>query len=399
MSLEKKIAVGLLALSSAAANSGCKDLNQSGKNTENYNSIELGGVTISEAVTDSEGMAYFIEARNNEEVMVEIKVKGTSYPISNVTVLYFDHPKFKSFLMNHPAYDPEQQNAAHNSKHFYSLTAASLPVVHESMQKEQSKAAAQAYLSWTEANWEHTGCFNRDNMITLMKPGVYLMNKLGIIETIGFSEEDADEAVQYIEKTLPASAIAEVYAFVPYQNGFSASTTTITTLDIKFNGKCGETPAVQDQECDGTIFCDTFNTSGLNANKWKIVKDAGITVSGGWLSLTNPSSIATSVLENSCKDKQVELRSGSYLGSVYLGNMGLSAGKTSGILSCGNQSKTLSLAGAQNGFSLYKSGGLLSISIGGIKTSVPCPEDISYVQLKSGLNEAAKFDYVKVRCK
>ena len=75
MSLEKKIAVGLLSLSSAAL-SGCK------KNSHLY----LGGVAISEAVTDSKGKAEFIDAESEEEVTVEVDIMGTAYPISDARV-------------------------------------------------------------------------------------------------------------------------------------------------------------------------------------------------------------------------------------------------------------------------------------------------------------------------
>ena len=75
-------------------------------------------------------------------------------------------------------------------------------------------------------------------MLTLMKPGAFLMKKLGIIETFGFSKEKFDEGVQYIEDNLPESAVADVYVFIPYKHGFSASTTTITALDVKFSGGC-----------------------------------------------------------------------------------------------------------------------------------------------------------------
>ena len=389
MSLEKKIALGLL-ISSAAGMSSCK------KNTY---STTLDGVTISEAVTDSKGRASLIEAESEEEVNVDVTIQGTNFPVSDARVTYFDGSEFKGFLLSHPAFAPQLQIASHNSDHFYSLTPAALPVLHESNQKEQSHWAAVSYLTWAEANWQYTGCLNHDNMVTLMKPGVFMFKKLGVVETLGIPEDAFDKGVDYQEKNLPETAVADMYVFIPSQQGM-IGTTTITALDFRFNGKCYDAPPVQQNtECEGTVFCDTFSGNNLESGKWKIVKDAGIKVSGGWLSLTNPSSIATIGWENSCKDKQVDLRSGAWMGSVYLGNMGLSAGKTTGILSCDKQSKTLSLSGAQKGMSLYQSGGNLSVVVGGVTTSVPCSENITYVQLSAGVNQAATFDYVKVRCK
>ena len=77
--------------------------------------------------------------------------------------------------------------------------------------------------------------------------------------------------------------------------------------------------------------------------------------------------------------------------------MGLSAGKDTGVLACGDEDAIVDISGAE--LSLYKSGGLLSLLVGGKITSIPCAEDISYVQLTAGLNDLVKIDYVKVKCK
>lgn len=379
----------------------------------------LGGVTITEAVTDSEGKAYFTEEGSDEEVEVKLVIKDTDFPVSDAAVLYFGHPNFKAFLLNHDAFSPQLQIAEHNSGHVYSLTPASLQILHNSAEKERSRSGAEKYLSWAEANWEHTGCLNRDNMVTLMKPGAYLMKKLGIVETLGFSEDTFDEGVQYIEDNLPESAVAEMYVFIPYKHGFSASTTTITALDVKFSGGCsygnsntqpgddyGSSSTGSggnnnnDNDCSGMLFCDEFTGTALDASRWNVVNDSGIAISNGWLSLPNASSIAAQdQFGDSCKDKQVDLRSASYVGSVFLGNMGLSANKDTGILSCEGEDAIVNIAGAENELSLYKSGGLLSLLAGGKVTSILCSEDISYVQLTAGLNDKVEIDYVKVKCK
>ena len=382
------------------------------------NTTKISGVTISEAVTDGEGKAYFTETESGEEVEVRLVIKDTDFPVSDAAVLYFDDPDFKAFLLDHDAFSPQLQIAEHNSGHVYSLTPAVVPAPHNSHQKEHSKSGAEKYLSWAEANWEHTGCLNRENMLTLMKPGAFLMKKLGIIETLGFSEDKFDEGVQYIEDNLPESAVAEMYVFVPYKHGFSASTTTITALDIKLSGGCSygnsNAPPGDDygsgstgsggnnnnDDCSGMLFCDEFTGTSLNTSKWNIVNDSGIAVSGGWLSLPNASSIAAQdQFGDSCKDKQVHLRSASYVGSVFLGKMGLSANKDTGILACGGEDTLVNIAGAENGLSLYKSGGLLSLLVSGEVTSIPCAEDISYVQLTAGLNDTVEIDYVKVKCR
>jgi len=415
MSLEKKVSIGMFA---AFTGIGCTE-----------NTTKLGGVTISEAVTDSDGKAYFTEEETGEEVEVYLTIDKTDFPVADAAVLYFDHPDFKAFSINHPAFAPQLNIALHNSEHLYSLTPAPLQILHlkPKPEKEHSKPAGEAYLywakSWKTSGWIHTGCLNRKELVTLMKPGVFLMKILDVLETIGFSEDDVDDVGQYLEENLPESAVADLYVFIPYQHGFMGSTTTITALDVKFSGGCSYENSDWNQsgsndsytesddgdnnnsdgnvgsDCSGTLFCDEFKGTELNTSKWKVINDAGIEVYGGWLSLPSASSIATwSGLENACKDKGVELRAAPYLGSVYVGKMGLSANKNGGVLSCGNESKIVSLSGAENGASLYKSGGFLSLSVDGKVTSVPCSEDISYVQLTAGLNDKVEIDYVKVRC-
>lgn len=411
-----------LGLSAALASLGC-----TGGST-----TKLGGVIISEAMTNQEGKAFFTEEETGEEVEVKVVIKNTDFPVSDATVLYFDNQNSEGFLISHPVFQPQLNIAEHNSEHLYSLTPAPLQILHQSSEKEKSKQGANRYISWAQANWEHTGCMNRENMVTLMKPGALLMKKLGIVETFGFSEEKFDEGVQYIEDNLPKSTVADVYVFIPYKHGFSASTTTITALDIRPNGRCSDAEdykyggdsegnyepevgneskednsgsnenndGITDDQCPGTLFCDYFNGTALNPSKWNIVNDSGIEVNGGWLSLPNASSVAAqNQFGNSCKDKQVNLRSASYVGSVFLGNMGLSANKDMGILACGEEEAMVDISGAENGLSLYKSGGLLSLLVNEQVTSIPCFEDISYVQLTAGLNDKVEIDYVKVRCK
>ncbi len=392
--------------------------------TENT-SADLGGVTIYEARTDSEGKAYFTEEETGEDLEVKLLIKDTDFPVADATILYFDGPDFEAFSLNHPAFSPQLQIARHNSDHQYPLSLTPAVIPHKGSGKEQSKTGAENYLSWAEANWEHTGCLNRDNMVTLMKPGIWAMKVVGVdevINTISFSKDRFDKGVKYIRDNLPESAVADIYVFIPYKHGFSASTTTITALDVKFSGGCsygdsGNTQPGDNYEsgstgsdgnsgsgdssnnCSGMLFCDEFNGTALNTSKWNVINDSGIEVYGGWLTLPNASSIAAqNGFGSSCADKRVDLRTSAYGSSVYLGNMGLSAGNTTGILSCGNQSKVANIAGAENGLSLYKSGGLLSLLVNGQVTSVPCSENISYVQLTAGLNDKVDVDYVRVKC-
>ncbi|MBI4147403.1 hypothetical protein HY494_02005 [Candidatus Woesearchaeota archaeon] len=392
MSLERKVIAGMLAV-----------LNGTACNDENY-SASLGGVTIYEAVTDSDGKAHFTEEETGEEVEVALDP-----PVSDATILYFDNYLSEGFLISHPAFSPQLNIALHNSSHTYSLTPAPLQILHDGLQKEKSKPGAETYLSWAEANWEHTGCLNRGSLVTLMKAGVYLMKKLGIVETVGFSDDKLDQGAQYIEENLPESAVAEVYVFIPYKHGFSASTTTITALDISFSGECtddnpGNNPPGDGNgsDCGNLLFCDYFEGTAINSNKWNVINDNGIDVYGGWLSLPNASSIATQKgLGSSCPDKSVDLRAMLDGGSIYVGNgMGVSAVNDTGYLNCGNETKTINMnTGTENTISLYKSGGLLSLLVNGNASSIPCNQDITSLQITSGMNDLVEVDYVEAKCK
>ena len=392
--------------------------------THKNNATNLGGVAISETSTDNKGKAYFTEEGTNEKVEVDVTIAGTDFPVANAEVLYFDNPDFKSFLISHPAFQPQLNIALHNSEHLYSLTPAPLQFLYNkpAPEKERSKPAAEHYLSWAEANWIHTGCLNRENMVTLMKPGAYLMKKMGIIKTIGFSDERFDQGVQYVEDNLPESAVAEMYVFIPSRHGL-IGTTTITALDIK-EGKCADDPVTiqngtsqsnnsnnnngsQDNnssstDCGSLLFCDYFKGTSLNVNKWNIINDKGIIVYGGWAALNNASSIAAQKgFGTSCADKSVTLAAIVDGGSVSLGNgIDFYAVNNIGKLVCGNASKNFTIySGADSTYLLKKKQGMLSVYVNGkMQSSIPCNQDISSLQLTAGLTDMVEVDSVEVKC-
>ena len=399
MSLEQKVALGLLALNSLGCN---------GKN----HAIELDGVTIYEAVTDSTGKATFKDEESDEPVTVDLTIQDTTFPVSDANILYFNHPDFKAFSIAHPAFAPQLQIALHNSNHAYSLTPAPLQILYNqpAPEKEQSKPGAEKFISWAEAGWQHTGCLNRENMLTLMKPGAYLIKKMGIVRTIGFSDDKFDKGVQYIEDNLSESTIAEVYVFIPSQHGFRG-TTTITALDIKL-GKCAENAAnkengktgnTESSNCPGMLFCDEFSGSSLDKSKWNIINDPDISVGGGWLNLYNASSVATrNAFGNSCADKRIELQ-------AKMSNAGFDFGQEISLyglgtqvhLSCGNETRAASgiNLSSNTSISLATSQNTLSFTVGGNSGSMPCAAKLQYLQLTAGFKDTASLDYVRVKCK
>src|SRR3989344_8650048 len=131
MSLEKKISLGMFAV---LGGTGC---------TEGNISASLGGVTIYEAKTDSDGKAYFTEEESGEEVEVTLEP-----PVPDATILYFDNFLSEGFLISHPAFSPQLNIALHNSDHQYSLSLTPAVIPHQGLEKEQSKGGAETYLSW-----------------------------------------------------------------------------------------------------------------------------------------------------------------------------------------------------------------------------------------------------------
>ncbi|GEM_PF-6396195 len=405
MSLEKRIAMGMFAAVNLAS---C---------THKNNITTLGGVGIAEASTDNKGKAYFNEDGTDEKVEVEVTIAGSDFPIANANVVYFDNPDFKGFLIAHPAFQPQLNIALHNSEHLYSLTPSPLQIAHNKATpaKEQSQPGAEKYLSWAEANWIHTGCLNRENMVTLMKPGAYLMKKLGIVETLGFSEEKFDKGVQYVKDNIPESAVAEMYVFIPSQHGL-IGTTTITALEIKVGGKCADDPLPNqngnnstakdtDQskaDCGNLLFCDYFKGTSLNTNKWNIINDKGIIAYGGWLSLNQGSSIAAQKgFGTSCADKSVTLTAIVDGGNISLGNgIDFYAVNNIGKLVCGNVSKNFTIySGADSTYLLKKKQGVLSAYLNGkMQTNIPCNQNIGSLQLTSGLIDIVEVDSVEVKC-
>ena len=416
MSLEKKVRLGLLIF---ASNAGCTE--------ENY-SITLGGVKVSEAFTNSDGEATLVEtilAPGQEEKEVVVEVTAFDKPVENASVLYFDNVFSEGYFISREGHAPQLYIALHNSDHTYSLTPAPLQILHGSFQKEQSKPGAETFLSWAEANWDYTGCLNRENMRTLIKPGAFLIKAFGIIETVGIAEDDFDEGIAYIEEKLPPGAVANMYVFISANYEFQTPTTTLAALDINFDGKCADENIGNSQggndsgsgstgsggndnneqnssDCPGLLFCDEFDGTALDTIKWYANKDAGITVNNGWVSLPNGSSITTPKnYLNSCADKSVKLYGIVDGGEITLGDgINLYLVDDVGELTCGNETAILRGidGGLENYISFYKLPGTLSVSVNGTVASLPCNREVSLLQLTSGFDDLVKLDYVEVKC-
>ncbi len=394
MSLEHKV-LGLLAVFGSA---GCSD--------DEYN-INLGGVAIKERITDSEGVVSFTDDQTGEDV--DVKVTAFGNPVPDTRILFFDNHLSESFLLSHPAFAPRLEIALHNSGHEYSLTPAPLQILYESFKKERSKPGAKKFYEWATgsdwaaANWEYTGCLNRENMVTLMKPGVYMLNKIDI-SSLGVSERDMGDAVEYIEEGLPASATAEVYSFIPSKYGFG-TTTTITALVVNFEGGCKENNQsdAEEYDCKGMLFCDYFNGTSLNQDKWSIINDAGMTVGGGWLRLYDSSSIGTKKeFTYPCSNASAEVKGALDGGALYLGNdIALYAANGMAQLLCGEE-EGISYAdlSSVSKIKLEKNGETLSLLVNGANvSSIPCNSTFSRVHLTAGFDGETALDYVEVKCK
>lgn len=394
MSLDNKV----LALLAVIGSAGC---------TSDEYSTNLGGIAIKERITNSEGLVSFTDDQTSEDV--DVKVIAFGNPVPDATVLFFDNSMSEGFLLSHPAFAPQLEIALHNSGHEYSLTPAPLKISYNSFEKERSKPGANIFYEWATgsdwaaANWEYTGCLSRENMVTLMKPGVYMLNEIGI-SSLGVSEKDIDEAVAYIEKGLPASATAEVYSFIPSKYGFGA-TTTITALAVNFEGGCKKDNQSDTEEygCEGMLFCDYFNGAALNKDKWDIINDAGITVSGGWLHLYDSSSIGTNKeFADYCSNASVEVKGALNGGALYLGNdIALYAANGMAQLLCREEEAISQVdLSSVSKINLEKEGELLSLLVNGANISnISCSNTFSRVHLTAGFDDEVALDYVEVKCK
>lgn len=388
----------MLGLLAALSSVGCTD--------DDY-SITLGGIAIKERITDSEGVVSFTDDQTGEDV--EVKVTAFGDPVPDTAVLFFDNHLSEGFLLSHPAFAPRLEVALHNSGHAYSLTPAPLRISYDSLKKERSRSGAKKFHAWAagsdwaSANWEYTGCLNRENMAALMKPTVYMLNKIDI-SSLGVSGKDIDEAAEYIEEKLPASATAEVYSFTPAKYGFRA-TTTITALVINFEGGCKENNQsdTEGYGCEGMLFCDYFNGTSLDQDKWSVINDAGINVGDGWLRLYDSSSIGTKKeFAETCPDASVEVKGSLDGGALYLGgDIALYAANGMAQLSCGEE-EVISYAdlSSTSRINLEKGEGILSLRVNGADISnMPCSSTFSRLHLTAGFGSEVELDYVEVKCR
>ncbi len=396
MSLEKRVLLaGLLAAAGCAGEE---------------RSRTLGDVVMTEESTDSDGKAYFREevvAKGQTEEEVEVAITAAEHPLPDAAVLYFDNLFSEGFLVAHPTFAPQLNIALHNSGHQYSLTPAPLQILHRGNEKEQSKEGAKRFFSWAKNKWEHGGCLHKKEMVTLMKPGTYLMKKLDVFETIGFSDRDLDKAVEYIEKEMPELSVADVYVFIPSKHGFRV-TTTITAFDVKLTGGCAEdslnsNDANDDHgDCAGLIFCDYFRGTSLNTIKWNVISDSGIEVYGSWLSLPNASSISTrNGFGSHCSDINLKLKTGLSNGAFIFGNgIELYAADDIVKLRCGESEMISDISPEYNTLELQTTKGALYVRINGsTRGSIPCYAKPNQVHITAGFNDLVEVDYVEVKCK
>lgn len=398
MSLEK-----IVLLSGFLAAGGCAGEERS---------VNVGEVVITEAVTDNGGKALFTEkvlaqGQTEEDVEYEITGAEVGLPVADAEVLYFDNLFSEGSLVSHPAFAPQLNIALHNSGHQYSLTPAPLQILHKGNEKEQSKEGAKKFFSWAKNNWKHRVCLNKGEMVTLMKPGVYLMKILDVFETIGFSERDLDKSAEYIKKEMPESAVADVYSFIPSKHGFRA-TTTITALEVKLDGDCAEdnfnsNDANDDHgDCAGLIFCDYFRGTSLDTGKWNVLSDSGIEVYGNWLSLPDASSIGTrNGFGNHCSDINVKIKTGFSNGVFTFGNgIELYAIGDKVKLSCGAREMISDVSPEYNTLELLTNKGALYLQANGsIRGSIPCSAKPNQMHITAGFNDLVEVDYVEVKCK
>lgn len=388
MSIEKKV---ILIASLLSANA-CSDEH----NIENR--VNIAGINFKHGVTDSEGRKSFtddqVEGRTADLHVTNQFAKG----VSEANILYADGSGFEMFFLVHPAYQPQLQIALHNSGHAYSLTPAPLQFLyHDKTENERSFTGAKNAFDWSK-NWPSTGCYEKEELGSFLKPGAYLVKKSASYLTVGVSDVFIDDLAETLENEIEDGEIVVVHSFIPSKYGIYGLT-SISSLEIK-KGSCDsyqEEPEGQnnDYQCDDTIFCDLFNDS---LDKWNLQGSAYI--NNGWLKMEGADIVNKGSIDfqqcNSSEVRYQALVKGNY--GLYLGNeIALYADGKNGSMQivCGSNGENIGIDLENNHQVKVQLGDHLSVN----GNFIPCNKNPLYVNFSAGSVSTLELDYVEVRCK
>jgi hypothetical protein len=227
-SLHKKVVKGITAiLLTTSTSTSC---------TDEIHEVNIDGINIKQGITDSDGEVSFSDDQDDSADLESADAKG---PISDVNVLFFDGDGFEIFLMYKDNFQPKIVIHPHNSKHYESLTPATLQVLHHNKNgDERTKLGAENAFNWIKNSFKHTGCYNKEELIDLVQGHGYIVNKLSSYFTAGVSGKVIDKLKSYLREEIPDTATVNMYSFTPSKFGFFGLT-SITAVDIQMAGNCG----------------------------------------------------------------------------------------------------------------------------------------------------------------
>jgi hypothetical protein len=208
---------------------------------ENEKTLEkiIGGVRVSEAITDKNGIATFQDPGETVKIMIESEY-GQVW--NNSTVLYFDgQEKFKCFMVS--SLDSNAFSLPvcfdHNSEHNIAIISWQIDFnAHKDVHPDASDDAMHNFHDWTKSNWKSYGCRDKEELVDLMKGGQIIANNLGYLFSLGAANSATTQLNNILQEFIPEDAEGEIYGFIPIEHGFRATTSIWT---VYFNGgECGD---------------------------------------------------------------------------------------------------------------------------------------------------------------
>jgi len=244
------------------------------------------------------------------------------------------------------------------------------------------------------------GCYNKQELEIVMRPGAYLIKKGASYLTAGVSDFFTGDLARKIEQQVSEDEIVVMHSFIPSNYGIYGLT-SITSLEIR-KGSCSsygnekeENPEEQndDYQCKDTVFCDHFDGS---LDKWNIKGSAYI--SNGWLKMDGANIINKEDADFSCSTAKIQYQGrveGNY--GLYLGNeIALYGDGSSGNLEfvCGNEGDNINL-NLENDHPVRIELGK-SLTVNG--KSIPCYNKPEYLNFSAGSISRLELNYVEVKC-
>jgi len=396
--------VNCLLLAGLLSFSGCSDEHNI------KNRVNIAGVSLKTGVTDSGGNESFTDDHDGSNLNVYVSDENYK-SLPEVNILFADGSNFGLFLLDHDGYEPllypsdqvnydslQLQSNDDNINYNFSLTPAPLQFNHFDKNDPNYEGAENSF-RWSE-NWPDIGCYEKEELGIVMKPGGYLVKKGSSYLTAGVSDIFIDDLAETLKDKVEDDEVIVMHSFIPSKYGIYGLT-SIASLEI-MKGSCNNYQEENNQEnlnddyqCQDTVFCDHFNDS---LDKWNVQGSAKI--DNGWLKMEGANIInKTEIYFPQCNSAEIEYQArveGNY--GLYLGNeMALYADGDNSNLQfvCGSEGKNMNISLQDDHTVKVQLGSFLNVN----GNSIPCYNLPSYVNFSAGSVSTLELDYVEVRCK